>query len=219
MDQPIRIFIGFDPREAVTYYTCQQSILEHTDAEVSFHPVRGAARDGSNAFTYARFLVPYRCHFQGMAVFLDGDMILRDDIRNLIAAAPALYTGVSVVKHDYQTQYPIKYLGNKNEDYPRKNWSSVVVWNCGFYPNRVLTPEFVAKHDGAFLHRFGWLRDDQIGGLPMRWNRLVLEQPVEERDALLHFTIGAPCFDDYAECSGADEWFATLERALSPLQR
>jgi hypothetical protein len=24
-----------------------------------------------------------------------------------------------------------KYLGNKNEDYPRKNWSSLILWNCG----------------------------------------------------------------------------------------
>lgn len=213
----IKVFIGFDPREAIAYHVCCQSILDHTDAQVSFHPVRGEQRDGSNTFTYGRFEVPFRCGFQGTAIFIDGDMLLRGDIAE-VAARIRLDRGVCVVKHDYKTKYPVKYLGFKNEDYPRKNHSSVIGWNCNYLPNRVLTPDFVAKHDGAFLHRFGWLKDEQIGDLPMEWNRLVLEQEIEDGDKLRHFTIGSPCFAEYADSPGAEEWFATLKRAMRPME-
>lgn len=216
--EQIRIFIGADPREMSAYHVCCQSILDHTDANVSFHPVRGLARDGSNSFTYERFLVPYRCGFQGIAIFVDGDMLVRADIAELAAMA-RLDRGACVVKHDYKTKYPVKYLGYKNEDYPKKNHSSVVVWNCAYYPNRVLTPEFVAKHDGAYLHRFSWLTEEQIGELPVQWNRLVLEQELQADDKLRHFTIGIPAFAEYRDCEGAEEWFATLERALLPMRR
>jgi hypothetical protein len=170
-------------------------------------------RDGSNTFTYARFLVPWRCGFRGRAIFLDGDMIVRADIAEL-AAMDTSYVGVRVVQHDYKTKHPVKYLGNKNEDYPRKNWSSVILWNCGFFPNHRLTPEFVAQKPGSYLHRFSWLSDPQIGALPSEWNRLVLEEPMTSADKLRHYTIGTPCFDEY---SASDrEWWKVYERTIAP---
>lgn len=216
--EPMRIFIGYDPREAVAYHVCVQSIIEHArDPKLlQFTPVRGERRDGSNDFIYARFLVPYLCGYRGRALFVDGDMIVRADVGELFADAMP-YNGVKVVKHDYQTKHPIKYLGNENRDYPRKNWSSVVLWNCGFYPNRKLTPEFVREATGAELHRFSWLVDSQIGELPSEWNRLVLEQDIRPTDKLLHYTIGTPCFTEYADCDGAEEWHATFKRATAPM--
>lgn len=214
---PLRVFIGYDKREAVTYHTCVQSIIEHAKEpqRLQFTPVMGEQRDGSNAFIYARFLVPYWCGFQGSAVFIDGDMLVRADIAGLFTQ-PTGHCGARVVKHDYKTKHPVKYLGYPNEDYPRKNWSSVILWDCGYYPNRVLTPAFVASKPGSYLHRFQWLADEQIGDLPVEWNKLVLEQPLSEGDKLRHFTIGAPCFSEYADCEGAQEWHQTLQRALAP---
>jgi hypothetical protein len=215
--EAIPIFIGYDPREASAYHVCQQSILDNTKAQVAFYPVCGEMRDGSNTFIYERFLVPFRMGFRGNAIWLDGDMIVRGDIRELWEMAPAGHVGCAVVKHDYKTKHPVKYLGNKNEEYPRKNWSSVVVWNCGFYPNRLLTPLFVAGASGEYLHRFSWLADQQIGGLPQRWNRLVLEQEIQPTDKLLHYTIGTPCFAEYADCDAADEWHQTFKRMVTPI--
>ncbi len=213
---PFPIFIGFDQREAVAYHVACQSILDNASIPVAFIPISGERRDGSNAFIYERFLVPYLCRFHGQALFLDSDVLMRGDVAELIAMQRH-DVGVQVVKHDYRTKFPVKYLGNKNEDYPRKNWSSVVLWNCSFYPNRLLVPGFVEQQPGSFLHRFSWLRDDQIGGLPDKWNRLVLEQPVSPGDKLLHFTVGTPCFDGYMAGSEADEWRKTLTRVLEPL--
>lgn len=215
MPDVLRVFVGYDPREAVAYHVCCQSILENTKYPVSFHPVRGERRDGSNDFIYARFLVPWLCGFSGSAVFVDGDMIVRGDISDLFALR-RLDVGAQCVQHAYKTKHPTKYLGNKNEDYPRKNWSSVVLWNCAFRPNRILTPEYVASKSGAFLHRFLWLQDNQIAPLPDAWNRLVMEQPVQESDRLLHYTIGTPCFQEYADCDHAEEWHAAYRRATAP---
>ncbi len=219
--EPLRVFVGYDPREAVAYHVCVQSIIDNCAPEnrirLQFTPVTGERRDGSNDFIYARFLVPYLCGWRGHAVFLDGDMIVRGDISELFALSE-MYRGVYVVKHDYRTKHPVKYLGNPNHDYPRKNWSSVVVWNCSFMPHRVLKPDFIASQPGEYLHRFAWLKDNQIGELPAEWNRLVLEQELSESDKLRHFTIGTPCFTEYADCDGAEEWHQTYRRAIAPIE-
>lgn len=212
--------MGYDSREAAAYHVCCQSIIEHCSdpTALEFTPVTGPMRDGSNSFIYARFLVPYLCGFRGKALFIDGDMIVRSDIAELLALDTS-YVGCRVVKHDYKTKHPVKYLGAANEDYPRKNWSSVILWNCGYFPNKRLTPEFVADKPGSYLHRFQWLKDEAIGELPQAWNRLVLEQPIQPDDKLLHYTIGTPCFAEYADCDGADEWHATQQRAMAPMGR
>lgn len=214
--QPFPIFIGHDPREAVAYHICCESIIKHASIPVAFIPLSGEQRDGSNTFIYARFLVPYLCGFKGSALYLDGDMIVRDDIAKLVAEANPR-CGVNVVKHDYKTKFATKYLGNKNEDYPRKNWSSVILYDCAFYPNRVLIPEFVAKQPGSYLHRFSWLADDQIGTLPKEWNHLTMEYAPNPDAKLYHYTLGIPAFEGYQSQEGAEEWRKTLTEALTPL--
>ena len=217
-DYPLRIFIGYDPREASAYHVCQQSIIEHAKDKnrLQFHPVCGERRDGSNDFIYARFLVPYVCQFMGQALFIDGDMIVRTDIAELFDQNELGFKGVRVVKHNYKTKYPSKYLDNKNEDYPRKNWSSVILWNCSYWPNRTLTPEVVANATGDYLHRFMWLQDHEIGELPREWNRLVLEEPMTQQDKLRHYTIGTPCFPEYADTD--QEWWDVYSRMIAPIK-
>lgn len=223
--EPIRIFIGYDAREAVAYHVCCQSILARASRPVAIHPValnvfqgvyESGRRDASNDFGYTRFLIPWLCDFRGHALWLDGDMILRRDVAELWDMRRH-NVGAQVVKHDYRTKHPVKYLGAKNPDYPRKNWSSVVVWNCAFGGNRVLTPEYVAGKGGEHLHRFAWLADEKIGELPADWNHLTMEYDPSDSAKLLHFTVGTPCFPEYAEQEGADEWRAELKNALQPL--
>ena len=82
---------------------------------------------------------------------------------------------VQVVQHDYKTKIAKKYWGNKNEDYPRKNWSSVIIWNCSHEKHKILTPNFIQNQTGAFLHRFNWLNDEEIGNIDKKWNWLAME--------------------------------------------
>ncbi len=209
----IRIFIGFDPREAVAYHVCANSIIRHASRPVTFTPLAlknladytETHSDGSNQFIYSRFLVPHLMDYQGWAMFMDGDMLVRDDIVNLWNLRDE-GKAVMVVKHDYKTKANNKYLGSKNQDYPRKNWSSVVLWNCGHPDNRVLTPEFIENATGAQLHRFTWLADEMIGELPKVWNWLPDELGENPDAKLLHWTLGTPSFHEYAGAPMAGEW-------------
>jgi lipopolysaccharide biosynthesis glycosyltransferase len=153
----IRLMVGFDQREAVAFHTFVQSVLDVTSVPVSVTPLvlsslpgyREIHTDGSNTFIYSRFLTPFLSGFNGWAIFADGDMICRRDLNDLWALRDERYA-VQVIKHDYQTKASQKYLGNKNENYPKKNWSSVILWNCSHPKNEVLTPEFVMSKDGKF---------------------------------------------------------------------
>jgi len=211
--KPIPVFIGYDPREAVAYHTCANSIIRHASQPVAIIPLalnlfddyKETHTDGSNHFIYSRFLVPHLMEYTGHAIFIDGDMIVRSDIVELWEQRDVT-KDVQVVKHDYRTRMTEKYLGAPNEDYPRKNWSSVILWNCNSFPNRRLTPDFVQKSTGSFLHRFTWLDDDRIGELPREWNWLPDEYGPNPDAKLLHYTLGTPCFHEFATTPMADEW-------------
>lgn len=210
---PIPIFIGYDPREAIAYHVCANSIIRNSSVPVSITPLAlnnfkdytETHTDGSNQFIYSRFLVPYLMNYRGWAIFMDGDMIVRGDIAELWELRNNM-CDVMVVKHDYQTRMKEKYLGSKNENYPRKNWSSVILWNCGNHPNRRLTPEFIEKSTGADLHRFTWVDDSRIGELPRAWNWLPDEFGPNPDAKLLHYTLGTPCFHEFSTTPQGDEW-------------
>jgi len=216
----IRIYIGYDPREAIAFHTCVNSIIRHASQPVSITPLAltnirdysETHKDASNEFVYSRFLVPHLESHKGWALFIDGDMIVREDITKLFDLIEH-DKAVMVVKHDYKTRAKKKYLNSKNEDYPRKNWSSVILWNCGSAINNKLTPEFIEKAEGKELHRFLWIPDDRIGELPISWNWLPQEQGSYQQANLIHYTLGTPCFKENKDDFMADEWH--YERALT----
>ena len=210
----INIFIGYDPREAIAYHVCTNSIIRHSSKTVAITPLalknmqdyEEKHTDGSNQFIYSRFLVPYLMEYKGWAMFMDGDMLLRDDIEKLWTLRDES-KAVMVVKHDYKTKMAEKYLGSKNEDYPRKNWSSVILWNCEHAANKIVTTNFIENATGAQLHRFAWLTDDLIGELPAEWNWLDIEYERNPLAKLVHYTLGTPCFHEFADQGDfANEW-------------
>jgi len=210
----INLFVGFDPREAVAYHVFCSSIIQNTSVPVQITPLvlsqlqefNEMHDDRSNDFVYSRFLTPYLSDFKGWAIFADGDMICQGDLKELIDMADPSKAAM-VVKHDYQTKATQKYLGNINENYPRKNWSSVILWNCDHPKHKILTPDFVSKQTGKFLHRFSWLDDQDIGELPLEWNWLASEYKVNREAKLIHYTLGTPCFKDYKNSDMADIWY------------
>ena len=219
VNQVIRIVVGYDQKESVAYHVFTQSVLEKSSAPISFIPLsvntlkiyKETHADGSNEFIYSRFLTPFLMNFSGWAIFADGDMVCNSDIAELWALRDE-NKAVQVVKHNYKTKKTVKYLGNKNEDYPRKNWSSLILWNCGHPDNKLLTPEFIQEKPGSFLHRFSWLDDNHIGELPLEWNWLAIEYPDNPNANIVHYTLGTPCFREYSQGSMADYWHAVYQR-------
>ena len=207
------IYIGFDQKESVAYHTFCQTLIQNSSMPLQITPLalsnlnlyREAHNDRSNDFVYSRFLTPYLNAFEGWALFADGDMICQSDIKELFELRDDS-KAVMVVKHNYKTKQEEKYLGNINENYPRKNWSSLILWNCEHEAHKILSPDFIEKQSGAFLHRFSWIKDEQIGELEKEWNWLALEYEEKESINLIHYTIGTPCFKEYSNTSLSSFW-------------
>lgn len=214
----IRLYYGFDPKEEVGSHTFVSSVLHHASRPVELIPLHlpmireyhGGQRDGTNAFIYSRFLIPYLNKYAGWAIFADGaDMIVKDDIAKLWEMRN-MHCAVQVVPHDYKTKHPRKYVGTsmeaENRDYPRKNWSSLMLINCSSAFWRDITPETVGKMSGEDLHQFAFIPNDRIGVLPKEWNWLADEMGENPEARLLHWTAGIPAWDHYKAAPHADDW-------------
>lgn len=220
----IRVFIGFDARETVAYHVFSHSIMTRSTLPTTIMPLmltqlsdiftRPRHALQSTDFSFTRFLVPYLSSYEGWSMFFDCDMLMQDDIVKLWALRDERFA-VQVVKHVHVPKESMKFLGQTQTKYDKKNWSSVILFNNARC--RALTPEYVNTASGLELHQFKWLSgDDQIGELPHRWNHLVdYDLPAPTGDiSNLHFTIGGPYFAEYANCSYADEWHQERERML-----
>ena len=219
MSEKINIYVGFDQKEAVAYHVFCQSLIDNSSLPLKISPMAlknlekydEKHTDRSNDFVYSRFLIPFLNNFNGWALFVDGDMICQSDIRELFDLRDD-NKAVMVVKHNYETKQEKKYLGNINENYPRKNWSSVILWNCNHSKHKILTPTFVSEQTGKFLHRFSWLEDKDIGELPLEWNWLAIEYEDNTNAKIIHYTLGTPCFSDYKNTAMAEIWYKYYSR-------
>jgi len=224
---PIRVFIGFDGREDVAFSVLAHSIHRNASQPVSIAPVMLSQLGGvyrrdvnplqSTQFSFSRFLTPWLCGYEGWAVFMDCDMLVLDDIARLWALRDERYA-VQVVKHVHVPKEDVKFLGAVQTKYEKKNWSSVMLMNCA--KCTALTPEYVNTATGLQLHQFKWLDDDSlIGELPSRWNHLVGYDAPRKDASLVHYTIGGPYFEEYAQCEYAREWWHERELMLAVDQR
>lgn len=235
-DLPYRIFIGFDAKEMIACNIARYSLLRHTDpaaVEVEricrtslwrhYHRPTTEMPNGqwfdelsdapmSTDHAIARFFIPFLCGYQGWALFTDGDVLVRDDIRQLFALADDQFA-VQCVKHPPLLDEGEKKSGHIQQAYRRKNWSSVMLLNCGHPANQVLTLDVLNNWPGRDLHAFAWLKDEEIGALPPRWNYLVNVNPFDPNPALVHYTLGVPDVDGHRDDPFAPEWFG-IKRVL-----
>lgn len=229
----MKIFIGYDPKEAIAFHVLVHSIMRRASKPVTIIPLiqkqlrnigiytRERSPTESTEFSLTRFLVPYLSDYQGISVFMDCDMLCLVDIWELLQE-PLLY--VNVVKHSYTPRTTLKFDNHTQTLYPRKNWSSLMVFNNALC--NMLTPEYVNSTHGLDLHQFNWLQDNQIGWLGLEYNWLVGEYlydpnneypwsapsadcqiAYKDKPKILHYTLGGPWFEQYRNCDHAQEWF------------
>jgi lipopolysaccharide biosynthesis glycosyltransferase len=221
----LRIFIGWDSREDIAYQVARQSILDNASIPVEITPIKLAqlVSDGiytrdidplaSTEFTYSRFLTPHLAGFEGWALFCDCDFLFFGDVANLAQFMHEKFA-VACVKHDYTPSNAVKMDGKVQAQYPRKNWSSFMLFNCAHPSTRQLTVERVNQETGAYLHRMQWADDSEIGEIPVVWNWLEgwNEPPLGGRPEAVHFTNGGPWFEEWQNVAFADEWKALAAR-------
>ena len=223
----MKVFVGYDTREDIAYQVCKHS-LEARNKDVEVRPLKqNELRDqgwytrpidklASTEFTFTRFLVPELCNFDGWALFCDSDIIFIEDIKELFNQADDKYA-VMCAQHDYTPKEGIKMDGQTQTVYPRKNWSSVVLFNCGHPSNRKLDLNLVNNPliTGAYLHRFSWLDDSEIGQISHEWNWLTdwYEEGKDGTPKALHYTEGGPWFENYRNC----DWHLTWKKELQEM--
>jgi lipopolysaccharide biosynthesis glycosyltransferase len=214
----MKVFVGYDTREDIAYQVCKHSIkskskladvrpLKQQELRDAGWYTRPIDKLASTEFTFTRFLIPELTNFKGWALFMDCDMILTTDIKELFDQADDQYA-VMCVQHDYTPKEGVKMDGQKQTIYPRKNWSSVMLFNCAHPSNAALTMDLVNNPEinGAYLHRFSWLKDEEIGELDHTWNYLVGVYDDIDTPNLIHYTEGGPWFENYRDCEFADLW-------------
>lgn len=216
---PVKIFVGYDSREDIAWQVCRHSLLRHAGGDLTVIPLRqSVVRElglysrpqdvgASTEFSLTRFLTPYLAAQSGWVLFCDCDFLFTADVRELFSIldpAKALYC----VQHDYVPTHQIKMDGKHQAAYPRKNWSSFMVFNCDHPDIQALTPAVVNSATPAFLHRFGWIKDDSsIGALDLEWNFLEGEYPrPDTTPRVIHYTNGGPWFEEWRDCDFADLW-------------
>lgn len=221
----LKVFVGYDSREDIAWQVCRHSILRHSDGGVDVIPIRQSAlrelglytrpRDihASTEFSLTRFLVPYLAAQSGWVIFCDCDFLFTTDVRDVLNGLDPR-KAVYCVQHDYKPAHAVKMDGKRQVAYPRKNWSSFMVFNCDHPSVKALTPEIVNSATPAHLHRFEWIEpEDSIGALELDWNFLEGDYPKPDyTPRVIHYTNGGPWFDEWQNCDFADLW--TRERDM-----
>lgn len=226
-----KVFVGYDSREDIAWKVCRHSLLRHSD-NLTVIPLRQDSlrelglytrpfdTQASTEFSLTRFLTPYLAAQSGWVIFCDCDFLFNVDVRDIFEGldpAKALYC----VQHEYTPAHAVKMDGKTQAAYPRKNWSSFMVFNCDHPAVRALTPAVVNSASPAFLHRFEWIEDQsQIGALDLDWNFLEGEYPKPSKTPrVIHFTNGGPWFDEWQDCDYADLWLHERDLCLRALEK
>jgi len=222
----IKVFIGYDPNEEIAYHVLAASIMRRASQPVQITPIalgnlksvfnrdRNALQ--STEFSFSRFLTPYLSDYEGWSIFMDCDMLILDDIVNLWNLRDERFA-LMCVHHEHNPNGDVKFLNQTQTKYERKNWSSVMLMNNA--KCKALTPNYVETATGLDLHRFKWIKDEEIGEIPSRWNHLVDYDPAipVEQISNLHYTEGGPYFKDYINCGYAENWLDEYRETIKPL--
>ena len=223
----LNIYIGYDSKEDIAYRVCKHSILKRSNSNLKVMSLKlyelvannMYSRDidplASTEFTYSRFLVPSLNKYNGWAIFCDCDFIFFEDVSKILENlddSKAVYC----VKHDYTPKEKHKMDGQKQTIYPRKNWSSFILFNCSHPSNKKLSIDLVNSETGSFLHQFKWLKDHEIGSLDERWNWLEgwTSNHNSKKPFAVHYTRGGPWFDEWQDVEFANEWISERDEYL-----
>ncbi|WP_245318995.1 MULTISPECIES: glycosyltransferase [Mesorhizobium] len=227
MTDAFRVFVGWDSREPIAYDVARHSLLKNASVPVSVIPIKQdelRARElywrekdplASTEFTYTRFLTPFLADYTGWALFCDCDFLWLGDVAGLLEYTKS-NKAVYCVQHDYTPKATTKMDGVVQTSYPRKNWSSLMLFNCAHPSVKSLTPEVVNRESGAYLHRMQWVADEDLGSLPVEWNWLEgwNEKPALGTPKAVHYTSGGPWFAEWQNVDYADLWIAERDEFL-----
>lgn len=221
-----KVFIGWDAKEVAAYDVAACTLQKHSSQELDIVPLKldalrksgflwnvgpgyGDILDDvspSTEFSRTRFLLPFLVE-HGWALYCDCDVVALGDVEEIfqLGRSNPKYA-LFCAHHPDLAEVGEKMGGKYQRPYGRKNWSSVILWNCGHEAHKRLSLHQINHWPRRLLHRFSWLDDDEIGTLPPSWNWLVNVQPQPKVTKLAHFTLGGPWIPGYRPSAHDDLW-------------
>jgi hypothetical protein len=212
----MKVYIGWDSREDIAYQVCKKSILIH-NRNIEIYPIKQNYLRGlgvytrqedslaSTEFTLTRFLTPFLSDYSGISIFMDCDMLVQVDVEKILMEVD-YKDPVTCVQHlPYKPKTNYKMDGKVQSEYPKKNWSSFMVFNCS-HPSlkQTLSVKNINSQTPQYLHRMEWATS--IGSISHSWNYLVGYYNDIEVPNVLHYTDGGPWFPEYSDCEFSKEW-------------
>ncbi len=180
---PARIYIGTDPSQMLGAKVLEYSIRKHTTLSTEFDTMQHVAvpqpKDAKNQartqFSFSRFAIPALAGYHGRALYLDADMQVFGDLRELwelpFGDSTAMYAPPSSPKRSKQTSVLLM-------DCDKIRWeidSIVRDLDEGRYDYEGLMADIKVEPEGAVQAR-----------VPTDWNSLEEYKPSETR--LIHYT-------------------------------
>ena len=230
MMKDLTVYVGYDPREHDAYLVAVKSIRAQASGNVTILPIvmmhavamgfywRPTVRSGNKLFdsvsqkpmatefAISRFLIPFYKPQTEWALFVDADVMAMADVSEILDEADPSYA-IQCVKHNHiVVDGSEKMDGQIQTSYPRKNWSSVMLWNMAHKGTLRLTLDDVNEKPGLWLHQFGWLEDREIGSIHPAWNYLVGHSDKRIHPKIVHFTDGVPSMKGYESQEYSEIW-------------
>ncbi len=230
---PLTVFIGYDPRERDAFDVARWSLVRRCSEPVYAFPLTQTAlrevglysrtsyqdssgqwydtidnKPFSTEFSFTRFLVPElarRAGIKDWVMFVDCDFLFLQDVAPLWDLCRTQHStkALTVVPRQYASTSTTKMDGCKQEAYPRKLQSAMMLFNMKHPGNSELGISEVNSWKGSRLHNFEWLTGNEIGYLPPEWHSLNTDVAAR---GVIHYTEGGPWFDNYRSCAMANEW-------------
>jgi len=216
----MKIYIGHDSRFPQATRVCRKSIEDHSEKgehEIKYLDKKSLTRVGaygrkdvegeSTEFSFTRFYVPMLSHYKGKSLFVDNDFVFKcnpTELEQYLRDKP-----VACVKHKLDNIHDNKMDGVKNKSYPRKCWSSLMLFDNNKLKH--LTKEYLDNASPADLHQFAWVKDNEIGRIPLKYNHLVGYYKKHKYIKAIHYTQGGPWFDEYKDSELSEEWWSVYK--------
>lgn len=212
----MNIYIGHDSRFPEATKVCEKSIkdnsgkLEHNikflDKAILFRLSiydREDVPGESTEFSFTRFYVPLLSQYSGISLFIDNDFVFKcnpSEMEKYLKNKP-----VAVVKHKLDNVHNNKMGGVENKSYPKKCWSSLMLFNNSKLKH--LTKEYLDNASPADLHQFAWVDEKDISEIPRSYNHLVGYYKKHNKIKAIHYTQGGPWFKEYKNSELSEEWW------------
>jgi lipopolysaccharide biosynthesis glycosyltransferase len=216
----IRVFVGTDRSQLLAVSVLEYSIKRHTTAQVEVTPLldlpvpqpkdpRNSQRTG---FSFSRFCIPKLAGYKGKAIYMDADMLVMHDIRELWNIP---FEGAKVI---VQKEVKFDNVSTLKAGAPdkRKKQCAVMLLDCerlDWAIESLVSDMDAGRYDyDQLMHNLCVLQDDDIKyGVPFEWNSL---EHWDRDTRLIHYT--DMYTQPWAECGNAygHLWLNEVRRML-----